>query len=86
MSNSSRASSMWFLAFIVGGVAMILQLLRGGASSTPSAPVYSGPNTAEHRYARERFRQEGFSESDATTAARAVMKFHDAQNKTRKNY
>lgn len=81
MSNSSGASPMWLLVFIVVGFAMLLQLIGGGASNTSSAPVYSGSNTPEHRYVRERFRQEGFSSKDSEEAARAVMRFHEAQSK-----
>lgn len=86
MNNSAGTSPMWLLVFIVVGFAMLLQLIGGGASTTPSTPVYSGSNTPEHRYVRERFKQEGFSGSDAEAAARAVMKFHDAQNKARSSY
>lgn len=81
MSNSNNGS-IWPIVFIVVGVALVLQLLGGGNNSSTTTTTTSTPaNTGsfEYRYAKERFKQEGFSNSDADTAARAVLKFHEAQ-------
>ncbi len=51
---------------------------KGGSSSSSSTSV---PDSVEYRYARERFRQEGYNSADAETAANAIMKFHEAQKR-----
>jgi hypothetical protein len=63
---------------------MLAQLFAGGNSSSSSSrstfqPDATDRGTFEHRYVTERFKQEGFSGSDARTAADAVIKFHNAQ-------
>jgi hypothetical protein len=78
MTNSGGGSSGWVLVFMVVGFALLLQLVVGNSGNT-STPAHSNSNTPEHRYVRERFRQEGFSGSDSEAAARAVIKFHEAQ-------
>jgi hypothetical protein len=37
----------------------------------------------EHRYVQERFKQEGYSQSEARQAADAIIKFHQAQEARR---
>ena len=77
MSNSggNNVNVVWVI-FVLVVVTAVIQMVAGTSSSGP-APVSTG--TPEYRYARERFRQEGFSNSDAETAARAVIRFHEAQ-------
>lgn len=82
MNDSSKGLSMWMIAGVVVVFAWILQALSSGSSSYSPAPVSRG--TFEHRYATERFKQEGFSSSDAATAADAVVRFHEAQQRNRR--
>lgn len=74
---------MW-LIFIV---CMILSVMfnNGGSSSSSSSSAPSSTGSADYRYAKERFRQEGFTDSEASEAASAVLKFHEAQ-KARRGY
>ena len=74
------------LAF--GLMCVVLDSCKNGADSGGGGSTDSGGgstdytpsrNTIEHRYATERFKQEGLSNSDAQTAADAVIKFHNAQ-------
>lgn len=79
MANSNNGS-IWPVVLLVVGVALFLQLLSGGGSSTTTTTSPSvNTGSFEYRYAKERFKQEGFSNSDADTAAQAVIKFHEAQ-------
>lgn len=66
------------LAF--GLMCVVLDSCKNGADSGGGSTDYTpSRNTIEHRYATERFKQEGLSNSDAQTAADAVIKFHNAQ-------
>lgn len=79
MSNSNNGS-IWPIVWIVLGLAVVLQMLGGNNStSTTSTATPTNTGSFEYRYAKERFKQEGYSNSDADTAARAVIKFHEAQ-------
>jgi hypothetical protein len=74
-------NGIWPIVLIVLGIALLGQLFSGNSAST-STPVNN--RSPEYRYANERFKREGFSSADADEAARAVIKFHEAQ-KARKN-
>lgn len=78
MSKTGDSSGFWVLVLAVVGFAMLLQAIGGnsGSTTTSSSPA-SG--TTEHRYVRERFRQEGYSDAESRQAADAIMKFHEAQ-------
>lgn len=75
-SNGNNASIVW-VVFVLVVITVVIQMVAGTSSTSGPAPVSTG--TPEYRYARERFRQEGYSSSDADTAARAVIRFHEAQ-------
>lgn len=75
MSNSNN-TSFWPLILVAAVLGALVQIIAGGNDSSP-APTNT--NSAEYRYTKERFKQEGFSNSDADTAAKAVLKFHEAQ-------
>lgn len=84
MSNSNN-SSIWPIVFIILGVSAVIQMFAGSTTTTSSssAPTSSSypvdKSSAEYNYARTRFKQEGYSDADADTAARAIIKFNDAQ-------
>lgn len=40
-------------------------------------------NSFEYNYSKNRLRSEGFSDKDSDTAARAIMKFNEAQRNRR---
>lgn len=77
-SEESGSAVVWgviaigLLATVIGSC----QNSGGGSSSTSYTPSRS---SVEHRYATERFKQEGLSSNDAQKAADAVIKFHNAQ-------
>lgn len=78
MSKTGDSSGFWVLVAIAIGFAMLLQAIGGGGgSSTSSTSPASG--SPEHRYVRERFRQEGYNDADSRQAADAILKFHEAQ-------
>jgi hypothetical protein len=81
MSNNNNSSGIWPIVGLLFVIAVIIQMIAGNNNTTsttsPSPATNSG--SFEYRYAKERFKQEGFSNSDAETAARAVIKFHEAQ-------
>lgn len=80
MSNNNNNSSFWPLIIIAGVIGVIVQMLAGNSQShTATTTTPTNTNSVEYRYAKERFKQEGYSSSDADTAARAVLKFHEAQ-------
>jgi hypothetical protein len=68
------------MVVIAGVIGVIVQMISGcGQNNTGTTYTPANTGSVEYRYAKERFKQEGFSSSDADTAARAVLKFHEAQ-------
>ena len=73
--------SIWPVLFIALFAGIVVQTMLGcndspsGSSSTTRAE----PGSFEYRYAKERFKQEGYSDKDSATAAEGVLKFHNAQ-------
>lgn len=78
MANNNSGSYPWF-GFLIAAIfifSFISALVGGNSGSTP--PPASN-NTFEHRYATERFKQEGYSQRESQQAADAVVKFLQAQ-------
>lgn len=85
-SNTNNNGNIWPLLIGIFIFATILQMLFGGSSSATRTssdytPAMSGVdrNSFEHRYAKERVKMEGYSDREATQAADAIIKFHNAQ-------
>ncbi len=80
--TNENSGGFWVVVAIVLGLAMVLGQFKNNDASAPT----TSPNqdTFEHRYVRERFRQEGFSSSEAQQAADAVIRFHEAQQRKTK--
>jgi hypothetical protein len=88
-NNQATDNGFWLVIVIVFVFAMILQAIGGGGSSSSTAsssPASSGVDRGsfEHRYATERFKQEGYSAAESQQAADAVIKFHNAQQNRNK--
>lgn len=82
MSNSNGTGSSSTLTVIVIAtviVVAIMQMFAGDGGSTTTYAPQPDNSSFEHRYVTERFKQEGFSKSEAQQAADAVIKFHNAQ-------
>jgi len=81
MSNGKQnGGGFWWVVALLFGLATILQMLGSGSSSAvSSAPASVDRGSFEHRYATERFKQEGYSAEESRQAADAVIKFHNAQ-------
>lgn len=79
----NNTNSAWFISFIILGLALFANAFFGAVSSLPEELTVDR-NTADHKYATERMRQEGFSATEAQQAADAIIKFNNAQ-KARKN-
>jgi hypothetical protein len=54
-------------------------IVGSGTSATTATQPTPNTTSVEYQYAKERFRQEGFNSADSDTAAKAVLKFHEAQ-------
>lgn len=85
-NNANNNGSIWPLLIGIFIFATVLQMLFGGGSSTPTTSSNYTPSPAgvdrssfEHRYAKERVKLEGYSDREATQAADAIIKFHNAQ-------
>lgn len=80
-NNSSGLWTVLIIAFVLGVmlVGMFSDNNSSSTSTSTSTPAATGRGSFEHRYATERFKQEGFSASEAQQAADAVIKFHNAQ-------
>ncbi len=80
MTQKETPYEQWVTVLIGIVVLAALGTLFSGNSNTNS-PTVSAPSspTTEHRYVRERFRQEGYSDREAQQAADAIIKFHNAQ-------
>lgn len=86
MKNSNQDNNVWLGVLLVVGLALLGGLFNSGGGNNGNNNGYNVPNTAtpnqnsfEHRYVRERFKQEGYSAAESKQAADAVIKFHEAQ-------
>lgn len=85
MANNNNGNFSWlgFLVVAVFVLSLISAMVGGGNSSSSSSSSYTPSvdrGTFEHRYATERFKQEGYSTSESQQAADAVVKFLQAQD------
>lgn len=78
MNNQQNGCGL--LIALVFGAALLSSLAQSCSSTTttytPSTPDRS---SFEHRYAKERVKLEGYSDSEAQQAADAIIRFHEAQ-------
>ena len=83
MSNNNNGQFSWVGFLIVAVfVLSVISAMFGGGNSSSSSSSYTPSvdrGTFEHRYATERFKQEGYSTSESQQAADAVVKFLQAQ-------
>lgn len=87
MSADNKNSNIWLVIIFVVGVSVFIQALTGGGNTSSSVSSSSGSDNRgsfEHRYATERFKQEGYSAAESQQAADAVIKFHNAQQNRNK--
>lgn len=54
-----------------------------GCADNNSGGSSVNTNSFEYNYSKNRLRSEGFSDKDSDTAARAIMKFNEAQRNRR---
>lgn len=64
-----------FLIFIFG-LAMLSAMFKNETVTSTKTPE---PNNFEYNYAKNRFKQEGYSDKDSRAAAEAILKFEAAQ-------
>lgn len=81
MSNNNK--NFWpviLIALLAGVIAQSAIVSCAPSVNTGNSSSFNADTSSfEHRYATERFKQEGYSNKDARTAADAVMKFNNAQ-------
>lgn len=67
-------------------ILVAVALFVAGCSDTSTNTTYTPSNSSEYNYAKNRFKAEGYSTKDSETAAKAVMKFHEAQKRRKSGY
>lgn len=76
-----------FWIALIFGLVLLSAIFNGNSNSGNSSSSYtsnhSGQDSFNYNYAKNRFKAEGYSESDSRTAAEAVMKFQKAQERNR---
>lgn len=77
MTTKNEQSTAWFWGIM--GFCALCTVVGSCTGNTTNTTYVPNQNSVEHRYATERFKQEGLSTSDAQKAADAVLKFHNAQ-------
>ncbi len=61
---------------------MIVSLFAGCESGGSYSPPVN-TNSFEYNYSKNRLKMEGYSDKDSDTAARAIMRFNEAQRNRR---
>jgi hypothetical protein len=82
MSNTQNNNgSIWPVFFVVLVLGTMFSMMFSGKVSEHRANFNPEParSSFEHRYAKERVKLEGYSDKEATQAADAIIKFHNAQ-------
>ena len=79
-SCGNGPGTIFIVALIIGIIAALV-----GSVNVPQQAVTFEPDSAsdEHRYVKERFKLEGYSDAESKQAADAVLKFHNAQKARR---
>lgn len=79
MNNQQNGCGL--LIALVFGAALLSSLAQSCSSTTTTTYTPSTPDRSsfEHRYAKERVKLEGYSDSEAQQAADAIIRFHEAQ-------
>ena len=85
MSEEKTELSFGNIILLIAIVLFIIGALFNNNSGSSGSSASSNTGSANYRYAKERFRQEGLNDSEAAEAASAVIKFHEAQ-KNRNGY
>lgn len=62
----------------------IVCLTLVGCSDTSSYAPSMDTNSFDYKYSKTRFKMEGYSDKDSDTAAKAIMKFNQAQQNRRR--
>jgi hypothetical protein len=79
-SCGNGPGTIFIVVLIIGIIAALV-----GSVNVPQQPVTFEPDStsAEHRYVKEWFKREGYSDAESKQAADAVLKFHNAQKARR---
>lgn len=77
--NDNGMMTILWIALALGALA---SMFAPNNNSAPTPSTFNvDENSFEHRYVKERFKLEGYSDADSKKAANAVIKFHNAQQK-----
>jgi hypothetical protein len=83
--NQNNSSNGLGPIFIVGLIIVIIASFIGSSNTTQrTAPSTPNQSSFEHRYVTERFKLEGYSDSESKQAADAIIKFHNAQQERKR--
>lgn len=64
---------------IVLGLALIIGMVNSCSDNFSGPSNTVDTNSFDYRYAKERVKLEGYSDKEASQAAEAIIKFHNAQ-------
>ncbi|NDD52566.1 hypothetical protein EBZ39_01590 [bacterium] len=75
-SSGGGFGPVFIVMLIIGIIAAFI-----GSANMPhqSATFEPDRSSVEHRYVKERFKLEGYSDAESKQAADAILKFHNAQ-------
>lgn len=75
---AKSGDNMWVILVVIFGLGMLASLFSNNNSPAP-ATFQIDASSPEHRYVKERFKLEGYSDADSKKAADAIYKFNQAQ-------
>lgn len=78
--NQSNGS-IWGIVLGIALISGVISSCSDNASTSNSSytPSSVDTNSFDYRYAKERVKLEGYSDKEASQAAEAIIKFHNAQ-------
>lgn len=79
MNDKSNGCGFIIIAVVV--LAFLSSIIQSCTNDTASYSPTPDRSSFEHRYAKERVKLEGYSDSEAQQAADAIIKFHEAQKR-----
>ncbi|NBT75146.1 hypothetical protein EBZ80_18320 [bacterium] len=77
--NKNEQQSMWPVFIVLLVIGTLISMVTANNVSPQRASFEPDSSSVEHRYVKERFKLEGYSDAESKQAADAIIKFHNAQ-------